>query len=285
LRLAHYLAARSQANVELFPLERQKASNYASYEEKTGNPNSNLTTLTTCYQTALTAQSGRMDPYMEAADISEQELPEADLIMLDAALVRGRYEIGADTAAEGTKGMYESDEFIMDTYAEGTKGACAAHQLTLHPAVEELTKAAHCPVLTIVAHAPEVLSIKTVVLVTDGEQGMAPLFMVLSQLQHISKFTLHLLHINRLFHHQPVIESVNNMRELAKIHSLTNYQIHIMEDYTYEEGIIHFMQKVHPDMVALPVDGHKVISRLLEEILSSVDAAEQIKYLLTYQTT
>jgi hypothetical protein len=205
--------------------------------------------------------------------------------MLDAALVRGRYEIAADTAAEDTQGIYGSDEFIMDAYAEGTKGACAAHQLPLHPAVEKLTKALHCPVLTVVAQAPELFSVNTVVLVTDGEQGTAPIFMVLSQLQRICKFTLHLLHIDRCFHHQPVIDSVNNMRELANIHSLTNYQIHIIEDYTYEEGIIHFMQKVHPDMVALPVDGHKVISRLLEEIFSSVDAAEQIKYLLTYQTT
>jgi hypothetical protein len=282
LRLANYLATRSRATVELFPLEKGKAG-YASYNEKTESSKGSRTFLSSYQQELKAGQTGWAAQNNQTADLEEMALPRADLIVMEAALVNGRYEIAADSEAEGTKGIYASGEFMMDGRAEGTKGACAAHELPLHPAVEELMKAAQCPVLTVVPSNYEIFSLKTVVLVTDGEQDTAPLFSTLSQLQRMFRFRLHLLHINRWFHRQNSLEVVNNMRELAKAHSLTGYQIHIIEDYTYEEGIIHFSQKMHPDMIALPVDGHKVISRLLEEVFSQEDATDQIKYLLTYR--
>lgn len=285
LPVANYLATKTYAKVKLFSLEKSVIPDSPSEENALYKLNVKGLGLPNGIKTSSGQQSETITWRTKAADVTQGALPEPDLIVMDNALVRGRYEIAADTKAESTKGIYASGEFIMDDYAEGTKGACAAHELPVHPAVEEMMKQAHCPVLTVVTNQCETITLKSVVLVTDGEEGAAPLFSVLSCLQRIFKFKLHLLHINRCFHQQPVIEVINNVRELAKKYSFTQCQIHVVEDYTYEEGIIHFADQVHPDMIALPVDGHKIISQLLEEIFGCTHADNRIKYLLTYKIT
>jgi hypothetical protein len=182
---------------------------------------------------------------------------------------------------EGTKGAAPAMQIIMDANAEGTKGAFAAHEVPFDPVVNKVITFAHCPVLTL-TKAGERFEIANAVLVTDFEKGSTPLFQKIKHLQQLFNFKLFLLHVNAWYHHESRDILENKLQELAAKHALTNTTFHILDDYTYEEGIIHFSQKVKADMIAMPIDKHKDISRLLSENLKAATTQHQAKCFLTY---
>ncbi|MDO1445055.1 hypothetical protein Q0590_02275 [Rhodocytophaga aerolata] len=277
-KFATCLASKMPADVHVYPLENEAfalAEQYGGFIEKI-----EALPLSEADYRLASADVNRTTSQAQKTHRTRFPCLEADLMVIDAAFVRGKYKLAMK--AEHKQSSGSACEFMMDDFAEGTKGACAAHELPLHPEIETLLLQTHCPVLT-VAHSPKTAALNTVVFVTDGEEGPQPLVTLLAQLQRIFMFKLHLLHINRYFHRQPVIQVMNTMRELANSYSLINYQLHVVEEYTYEAGIIHFLKAVHPDMLALPIDGHKIISRLLEEFFTDSPATTQVPYLLSYK--
>lgn len=89
----------------------------------------------------------------------------------------------------------------------------------------------------------------------------------LEQINIFAKFfdaKIHLLYINTPHHFEESMACYDRIEEIAEKHAMSNYDIHIYNHFTVEDGVLSFAEKFGPDVVAISNHGNSGIKRWTE---------------------
>lgn len=107
-------------------------------------------------------------------------------------------------------------------------------------------------------------------------QGQAHLIKAIKTLQAFFGATLDLVFINTPTVFLPSGEVQNAMAKYVRHHHLTRYALHIWNDYTDTDGILHYAKDSGADMLLLATHGRRGLSHLLagsvsENVVNELD--------------
>ena len=175
------------------------------------------------------------------------------------------------------KTSYDSGDIVTNLYkiqqAEdvpliimGSNGASGLKEVLFGSMAQKVVKYLPCPIL-VVKHPVEGVrrELKHIVFASDfQDSARRPFQLLLDIAQHFGSH-IHLLHIDRNEPGKaPDAAILNRMEEFEKICYKLPCTIHERGDLGIEEGIQHFCQDIHADMIALSHYGKSPLQRILQ---------------------
>lgn len=151
----------------------------------------------------------------------------------------------------------------VDLIIMGTKGASGMQEILVGSNTEKVVRFANCPVLSI-KKKPEDFDLKKVVLAVNFEENYTSFLNKLIGWQKLFDFSLHILHVNTPLNFDTTANVEDKKTRFSRQHQLHNYTFTIVNEYSYEEGIINFANKTKADMVVMLTHGRKGLSFFLD---------------------
>jgi nucleotide-binding universal stress UspA family protein len=155
-----------------------------------------------------------------------------------------------------------SDERV-DLIVMGTKGDSGLHELLVGSNTEKVVRFATCPVLSI-GKQPEAFELKNVVLAANFEENYSSFLHKLLEWQKLFEFSLHIVHINTPLNFDSSAHIEEKMAWFSKKHQLQNYTFTIVNEFTYEAGIINFASKTKADMIVMLTHGRRGLAYFMD---------------------
>ena len=170
-----------------------------------------------------------------------------------------------------------------DLIVMGTSGRSRIEEMIVGSNTERVVRYSKCPVLT-VHEKSDGVNFKNIVYATsmnDNEKGFAA---VVKNAQEMYGATVHLVRINTPTNFKPDNAVKSAMESFAKKVSLQNYQTHVFNDLSEEEGIIHFADSIKADLIAMATHGRTGFSHVLIGSIAEDVVNHSHKPVLTYVT-
>jgi nucleotide-binding universal stress UspA family protein len=169
----------------------------------------------------------------------------------------------------------------VDLIVMGTSGASGWEALIGNSNTAKVVRYARCMVLT-VGKKITGFDIKNLVLAVDFKQIPADFISKLREWQALFGFTIHLLYVNAPLNFTTTLTIEKRMNKFLKDHPLASVTPAIFCDYSQQDGIINYAQKVNADVIAMLTHGRNGIMRLLDgSVTENVVNQSQIP-VLTY---
>jgi nucleotide-binding universal stress UspA family protein len=153
-------------------------------------------------------------------------------------------------------------EHNVDLVVMGTSGHSRLEEMIIGSVTEKVIRNTNCPVLTIHGK-PGNLEYKNIVYATSMADDERDFAKVVKTAQKMYDSTVHVVRINTPNNFQPdfVVEKV--MTDFAKKVKLENFTLNTYNDYSEEEGIIHFAESIDADLIAMSTHGRKGFAHVL----------------------
>ena len=163
----------------------------------------------------------------------------------------------------------------IDLVIMGTSGVSGWREIMIGSNTEKVVRNSPAPVL-VVRVAPEINSIKKILLPTTLSLDQTEFISKVKELQDFFTASLHVLLINtpRHFRHDP--ESHEALEEFAKHYKLKDYVLHFKNYYDEEEGIIDFADTEKVDMIVMATHGRKGLAHVFNGSIAE-DVVNHIK--------
>jgi len=172
-------------------------------------------------------------------------------------------------------------EHKVDLIIMGTEGRTKLESMIVGSNTEKVIRHAACPVLT-VNKKPKAVNFKNIVYATSLLGGEEKFAKVVSEIQEYFKSKLHLVWINTPAIFQPDQVVKKAMLDFAKRQNLKNYSVSIFNDYSPEEGIIHFADSISADLIAMATHGRSGFAHVLAGSISEEVATHARRPVITY---
>lgn len=156
---------------------------------------------------------------------------------------------------------YVSEENV-DMIVMGTKGSSGLEEFLIGSNAEKVVRHAKCPVLTI-HDKVETFDFKNIVYATGLQEDENECIRVIKDLQDTYNAKIHLLRVNTPNNFESDRYSLPALEEYAKKCGLSNYEVHVYNEATEEEGIIYFADYIKADMIAMATHGRTGLAHLL----------------------
>ena len=124
-----------------------------------------------------------------------------------------------------------------------------------------------CPVIS-VKQPLKVDSIKNIVFAANYKETDVQLLTALKELQSLFDSTIHFVRINTLNNFEPDSYSKKRMREWVRHNKFEDFTLRIYNDIEEEDGIIHYAEEIHADLLALGTHGRTGLGRLFSGSLA-----------------
>ncbi len=148
----------------------------------------------------------------------------------------------------------------VDLIVMGSHGTNAEHYAGSN--ADKVVRFAHCPVVT-VKDEISLADIKHVVFATSLEEENDKVVKYLADFVDAIGAKLHILRINHPGHVMPERAVKVKAKVLADKHLMKNYEINSYADNSIEDGILHFSEDNHIEMIMLGTHSRSGISRIL----------------------
>jgi len=149
----------------------------------------------------------------------------------------------------------------IDLIIMGTSGASGWDEIFIGSHTEKVIRHAPVPVLT-VGKAPKISAINKILLPSLLVHNQ-PFFMdKVKELQEFFHANLQVLLVNTPFRFQPDAEAKAKMIEFADHYNLRDFELHFVNDWNEELGILNFAQKEKTGMIAMATHSRKGLSHL-----------------------
>lgn len=163
----------------------------------------------------------------------------------------------------------------IDLVVMGTHGVSGLSRFVVGSNTEKVVRRSPVPVIAI-RKAPTLAGIKKIMFASTFAQGQANLIKEVKALQSFFGATLDLVFINTPTVFLPSGEIQKAMAKYVKHHHLAKYSLHIWNDYTDTDGILHYAKDSNADMLLLATHGRRGLSHLLagsvtENVVNSLD--------------
>ncbi|HEY0768725.1 MAG TPA: universal stress protein, partial [Sphingobacteriaceae bacterium] len=147
-------------------------------------------------------------------------------------------------------------EHEVDLVVMGTSGRSKLEEMIIGSNTEKVIRHASCPVLTVHEKAGQA-DFKNIVYATSMSDDEKEFAEVVRNTQAMYGSTIHLVRINtpQNFQSDTVVRKV--MADFAKKIKLKNFTLNVFNDYSEEQGILHFASQIDADLVAMATHGRK----------------------------
>ncbi|HEY5823100.1 MAG TPA: universal stress protein [Cyclobacteriaceae bacterium] len=182
--------------------------------------------------------------------------------------VKAKGELRMGNPFHGIRAVIEDHK--TDLIIMGTEGRSKLDSMIIGSNTEKVIRHSVCPVLTINKRSKTV-NFKNIVYATSLLGGEEKFVKVVSEIQEYFKSKLHLVWINTPAVFQPDLVVRKTLQDFASKQKLKNFSISIFNDYSPEEGIIHFADSIHADAIAMATHGrtgfaHVLVGSISEEV-------------------
>jgi nucleotide-binding universal stress UspA family protein len=169
----------------------------------------------------------------------------------------------------------------VDLVVMGTSGKSKLEEMIIGSNTEKVIRYAHCPVLTINGKpgSTEYKNIVYATSLTDSEKDFSK---ILKTTQELFKSTIHLVRVNTPSNFQSDAITEKQMQDFVAKTKLQNYTLNIYNDFSEEEGIIHFAESIDADLVAMATHGRKGFAHVLVGSIAEEVASHSRRPVLTY---
>lgn len=206
------------------------------------------------------------------------DLPEAIGFM---KLAKKRYsEILSRPYLEGLK-VHEIVEFrqafdgIMETSREhncdfivmGSRGASGFKEMFVGSNTEKVVRTSEIPVLVIKKNIPE-FKINNLVFATNLDDSNKKTLEKVIEFADLVNAKLHLLYINTANEFITSKDTDNYLSKYLEGIDFQNYEFHVYNDDSVEQGILNFANKVNADLIGIATHGRKGISHFFNGSIS-----------------
>ncbi len=182
-------------------------------------------------------------------------------------------EIQVGNAFHGIKNIVS--EYEVDLIVMGTSGHNGFDEMLMGSTAEKVVRYAKCPVLTI-HKKQENFDYKNIVFATTMRPEESHCLELAKRMQAVYNAKLHLVRINTPNNFERDVDSLIAMQEYALKSDLINFELHVFNDVTEEDGIIYFADHIDSDLIILPTHGRTGLAHLLsgsiaEEVVSQAN--------------
>lgn len=170
------------------------------------------------------------------------------------------YEIQVGNPYNGIKNIISEQE--VDLVVMGTAGADSIEEVLVGSTTEKVVRYAKSPVLTI-HKKPSTLNFKNIVLATSLKKEELDFMKTLCAIQNLYDSTVHLVRINTPNNFERDSDTIQSLKDFAKLANLKNFTVNVFNDVTEEEGIIYFSEHIKADLIAMATHGRTGFAHLL----------------------
>lgn len=156
---------------------------------------------------------------------------------------------------------YVNDENV-DLIVMGTKGSSGLEEFLIGSNAEKVVRHAKCPVLTI-QDKIEKFDFKNIVYATSTKEGENECVRVMKDLQDTYGAKVHLVRVNTPNNFESDRTSLPALEKYAEKCGLTDYEVHVYNEASEEEGIIYFADYIKADLIAMATHGRTGLAHLL----------------------
>lgn len=169
----------------------------------------------------------------------------------------------------------EIEERKIDLVVMGTHGVSGWKEYLIGSNAEKIVRFSSVPVI-IIRKAPDILSIKNIVLPTTLDLKQVDFITEVKALQDFFNAALHVVYVNTPVDFRRDPELKMELEEYAKHYKLNNYTLHVRSDAYEMDGIISFAHDIGADMIAMATHGRKGLLHLLagsiaEDVVNHTD--------------
>jgi nucleotide-binding universal stress UspA family protein len=155
----------------------------------------------------------------------------------------------------------------VDLVVMGTKGSSGYEEVMVGSNAEKVVRRCSCPVLS-VHERPVNADFKSIVFATSLKEEELPFSRVVKKTQELYNCPVHIVRVNTpgMFINDHTV--TEKMESFVKQAEFKNYTLNVYNDFTEEEGIIRFAEKVNADMIAMATHGRRGLAHLLESSIA-----------------
>jgi nucleotide-binding universal stress UspA family protein len=190
-----------------------------------------------------------------------QQLRDAATRLTEQGLPEVHQELRLGNIFHGIRQMITDHD--VDLIVMGTSGLTKFEEILVGSNTEKVVRFSKCPVLTVHQRWDSLTTIKDIVYATSMVENEKHFSTVVKRTQEIFGAKVHLVRINTPMNFQPDVTVKKVMEEFAHKNRLTNYTLNIFNDYSEDEGIIHFANDIKADLIAMATHGRTGLSHVL----------------------
>ena len=169
----------------------------------------------------------------------------------------------------------------VDLVVMGTKGTNTLTEVLMGSNAEKVVRHAACPVLTLRQGADDT-NFENIVFATGLQDQDDTCTQVVRDFQSIFDAKIHVVRINTPNNFESDYQSVPALKEYAEKCGFANYDIHVFNDVSEEDGIIHFADSIKADMIAMATHGRTGFAHLLTGSIAEDVVNHAKRPVLTY---
>lgn len=173
------------------------------------------------------------------------------------------------------------NEHQVDLVVMGTKGSSGLEEFLIGSNAEKVVRHAKCPVITIHEKAGTI-NFKNIVYATALEENEKQCIKTVKIFQELYDAKLHLLRVNTPNNFQSDRTSIPELEAFAKRCGLKNYDLHVFNEASEEEGIIYFADQLNADLIAMATHGRTGLAHLLSGSIAEDVVNHTKRPVLTY---
>ncbi|NJW52381.1 universal stress protein [Salinimicrobium oceani] len=163
--------------------------------------------------------------------------------------------------------MDTSKKYNCDFIVMGSQGATGLKEMFIGSNTEKVVRTSDIPVLVIKNEHQEFRLEKFAFATNLEENGTAALRKVV-EFSKLTGAKLHLVYINTANEFFTSIETDKKLKKCLEGLNFSDYEFHVYNDDSVEQGILNFAQKIDADLVGVATHGRKGLSHFFNGSLS-----------------
>jgi len=169
----------------------------------------------------------------------------------------------------------------VDLMVMGTTDHTKMEEWMIGSNTEKAVRYSKCPVLT-VHNNVLVEGIKNIIYATSLSQAERDFASVVKGVQELFGSVIHVVRINTPMNFRPDTAVKKAMENFARQVHLQNYTLNIFNDFSEEEGILHFATSVQADLIAMATHGRTGFAHVLAGSIAEDVVNHSVRPVLTF---
>ncbi len=149
-----------------------------------------------------------------------------------------------------------------DLVVMGTKGATGLKEMFIGSNTEKIVRGSRVPVISL-PKASAIHAIQHIVFPNSLREENEALTIQVKAMQEFFKATLHIVYVNTPAMFKRDFETHGRLEAYAKRYMFKNFQIHVYNDLTEQDGTMNFADEVGANMIAMGTHGRHGLAHLL----------------------
>ena len=171
----------------------------------------------------------------------------------------------------------------VDLVVMGTFNRSPVAEFLVGSNTEKVIRFASCPVLT-VHHKPSTREFKNIVYATSLSNNERPFSEIIGSIQELYNSTIHFVRINTPLNFQSDAKVKSIMEDFVRKTHLKNYTLNSYNDFSEEEGILHFARSINAELIGMATHGRTGFAQVLVGSIAEDVALHSQRPVLTFLT-